>query len=251
MDLTATLEQIGHAMPDLSTIVPDWMNQWFHTLGTNSVFLSTQNYMPPLLVALFLGLLIGIERRRRHKVAGVRTNMVVAASSCLITMVGLVVFEATKLGDPARLPGQIIAGITFLGAGVIWKHGWKTQGITTAALILFSTVTGILCGFGYLMWATTATISVVIVVQLSYWLFPSDDSNEHTLRFVCPLEKFDEVRALFPSKANIDQFTRREGDTVEVRINARLTRAELNNLISTHIHNSSVHAIDLVDEPGS
>ena len=62
MDLTATLEQIGHAMPDLSTIVPDWMNQWFHTLGTNSVFLSTQNYMPPLLVALFLGLLIEIGR---------------------------------------------------------------------------------------------------------------------------------------------------------------------------------------------
>ena len=100
-------------------------------------------------------------------------------------------------------------------------------------------------------WDNPEAESSTLRTIFSYWLFPSDDSNEHTLRFVCPLEKFDEVRALFPSKANIDQFTRREGDTVEVRINARLTRAELNNLISTHIHNSSVHAIDLVDEPGS
>ena len=198
----------------------------------------------------------GLARFRRRiaqrgKVAGVRTNMVVAASACLITMVGIFVFEATKLGDPSRLPGQIIAGITFLGAGVIWKNGWKTQGITTAAVILFSTVIGILCGFGYLTWAITASLIVVFVLQVSYYIFPSDDSNDRTLSIVCPLDKYDAVRNLFPKGSNIEQFSRRDGSVVEVRINARLTRDDLNKLISTNIHNPDLLSIDLVDEHSS
>lgn len=242
---------LGTALPDLSSLVPDWLNNWFANFAVNPSLLNTSNYLPPLLVAILLGMALGYERRRRGKVAGVRTNMVVAASACLITMVGIFVFEATKLGDPARLPGQIIAGITFLGAGVIWKNGWKTQGITTAAVILFSTVIGILCGFGYLMWAITASLIVVAVLQVSYYIFPSDDSNDRTLAIVCPLDKYDAVRNLFPKGSNIEQFSRRDGAVVEVRINARLTRDDLNKLISTNIHNPDLISIDLVDEHSS
>ncbi|CAN5287806.1 hypothetical protein BH11CYA1_BH11CYA1_12210 [soil metagenome] len=245
-----TTTVVGTALPNLSSLVPDWLNNWFANFAVNPSVLNTSNYLFPLLVAIFLGMALGYERRRRGKVAGVRTNMVVAASACLITMVGIFVFEATKLGDPARLPGQMIAGITFLGAGVIWKNGWKTQGITTAAVILFSTVIGILCGFGYLMWAITASIIVVFMLQLSYWVFPSDDSNDRTLCIVCPLDKYDLVRSLFPRGSNIEQFSRREGAVVEVRINARLTREDLNKLISTNIHNPDILAIDLVDAHG-
>jgi|GEM_PF-216079 uncharacterized membrane protein YhiD involved in acid resistance len=242
---------LGTALPSLSSLVPDWLNNWFANFAVNPSLLNTSNYLPPLLVAILLGMALGYERRRRGKVAGVRTNMVVAASACLITMVGIFVFEATKLGDPARLPGQIIAGITFLGAGVIWKNGWKTQGITTAAVILFSTVIGILCGFGYLMWAITASLIVVAVLQVSYYIFPSDDSNDRTLAIVCPLDKYDAVRNLFPKGSNIEKFSRRDGSVVEVRISARLTRDDLNKLISTNIHNPDLLSIDLVDEQSS
>jgi uncharacterized membrane protein YhiD involved in acid resistance len=242
---------LGIALPDLSNLVPDWLNNWFTNFAVNPSLLNTGNYLPPLLAAIFLGMALGYERRRRGKVAGVRTNMVVAASACLITMVGIFVFEATKLGDPARLPGQIIAGITFLGAGVIWKNGWKTQGITTAAVILFSTVIGILCGFGYLLWAITSSLIVVIFLQVSYRVFPSDDSNDRTLSIVCPLDKYDAVRNLFPKGSNIEKFSRRDGSVVEVRINARLTRDDLNKLISTNIHNPDLLSIDLVDEQSS
>lgn len=242
---------VGSALPDLSSLVPDWLNHWFTSFSVNPSLLSTSTYLPPLAVAIMLGMALGYERRRRGKVAGVRTNMVVSASACLITLVGIIVFDSTHLGDPARLPGQIIAGITFLGAGVIWKNGWKTQGITTAAVILFSTVIGILCGFGYLMWAITSTVIVVTVLQVSYWLFPSDDSNEHTLRITCPLDKYDIVRGLFPKGSHIEQFTRREGSVVEIRINVRLTRADLDKLISTNIHNPDVLGIDLIEEHAS
>ncbi len=249
--MTNTANGLGFSVPDISTMVPEWLNHWFDSLAVHPSLLTTSSYLPPLAIAILLGMALGYERRRRGKVAGVRTNMVVAASACLITMVGLIVFEATKLGDPARLPGQIIAGITFLGAGVIWKNGWKTQGITTAAVILFSTVIGILCGFGYLMWAITSSAIVVAVLQVSYTLFPSDDSSEHTLSIVCPLERYDAVRDLFPSGTNIERFTRREGAICEIRITARLSRADLNKLISTNIHNPDVHGIDLLDEPAS
>ncbi len=123
-------------------------------------------YLPPFLVSIVLGTLLGLERRKRHKVAGVRTNTLVCASACLITMVGLVVFDATKIGDPARLPGQLLAGIAFLGAGVIWKNGWKTQGLTTSAMILYATGVGICCGFGYLLWAILVTVIIVIYMQV-------------------------------------------------------------------------------------
>lgn len=241
----------GTVVPDLSSMVPAWMNHWFEEYSFSPFLLHSQNYLPPLLVAIVLGLIIGIGRRWRHKAAGVRTNMVVAASACLVTMVGIVVFDATKIGDPSRLPGQIIAGITFLGAGVIWKNGWKTQGITTAALILFSTVIGILSGFGYLLWAISATFIVVVVLQASYLFFPSDDTSERVLRLLCPLAKFKEVMLLFPPSATIDQFARKAGDLVEVRIDVRLSRQELDSLIAGFIHNSDVLAIELLYEPGS
>ena len=90
---------------DFSSLVPAWMNNWFAHLQVAPGLLASQTYLPPFLVSIVLGTLLGMERRKRHKVAGVRTNMLVCAAACLITMVGLVVFDATKIGDPARLPG--------------------------------------------------------------------------------------------------------------------------------------------------
>src|ERR1700679_3157125 len=141
------------AVPDLSSLLPDWLNQWFPSMQVAPHLLSTGSYMLPLSVAMAMGFLIGFERRLRHKVAGVRTHMVVAAASCIVTMVGLLVFDATKMGDASRLPGQILTGITFLGAGVIMKRGFSTSGITTAAMVLLSTAIGICCGFGFIAMA--------------------------------------------------------------------------------------------------
>jgi uncharacterized membrane protein YhiD involved in acid resistance len=241
----------GTIVPDLSSLVPDWVNQWFSTLQVAPHFLTTQSYLPPLAVAMFLGYLIGFERRLRHKVAGVRTHMVVASASCMVTMAGLYVYSFAHNSDPARLPGQILTGITFLGAGVIMKRGFSTSGITTAAMVLFSTAVGICCGYGFLLMALTCTLMVISAVHISYFTNPPDDTGEHMLLVSCPLDKFDTVRNLFPKHSDIDQFTHDPNNIVSVRITCKMGRADLNKLLSTNVHNVDIVSIKLIDDPAS
>src|SRR5260370_15426531 len=84
-----------------------------------------------LLVALVLGALIGIERAWHHRMAGPRTNALVASGSAAFFMMGVFVG-----GDgAARIAAQIVSGIGFLGAGVILKEGANVRGLNTAATI--------------------------------------------------------------------------------------------------------------------
>jgi uncharacterized membrane protein YhiD involved in acid resistance len=242
---------LGTYVPDLSSLVPDWLNQWFSSLQVAPHFLTTQSYLLPLAVAMFLGYLVGFERRLRHKVAGVRTHMVVASASCVVTMAGLYVYSFAHNSDPARLPGQILTGITFLGAGVIMKRGFSTSGITTAAMVLFSTAIGICCGYGFLLMAVCCTLMVIGAVHITYFTNPPDDTGEHMLLVSCPLDKFDTVRNLFPKRSHIDQFTRDTSNIVSVRITCRMDRASLDKLLSTNVHNLDIVSIKLIDDPAS
>jgi uncharacterized membrane protein YhiD involved in acid resistance len=241
----------GLAVPDLSNLVPDWLNQWFASAQVAPHFLSTHSYLPPLAVAMFLGYVIGFERRLRNKVAGVRTHMVVASASCLVTMAGLYVFSFAHNSDPARLPGQILTGITFLGAGVIMKRGFSTSGITTAAMVLFSTAVGICCGYGFLLMAVTCTLMVIGAVHISYFTNPPDNTGEHMLLVSCPLDKFDTVRNLFAKQSRIDQFTRDASGIISVRITAKMGREDLDKILSANVHNLDIVSIKLIDDPAS
>ena len=242
----------GMQMPDLSSLLPDNLNQWFtSSLKVAPHLLTTQSYLLPLVVAMALGYLIGFERRLRHKVAGVRTHMVVASASCIVTMVGLLVFDATKIGDASRLPGQVLTGITFLGAGVIMKRGFSTSGITTAAMVLLSTAIGICCGFGFLTMAVSCTLLIVVAVQVSYRTNPPDDTGEHLILVSCPLEKFDVVRLLFPKSSHIDQITREPNNIVSVRITCKMGRNDLDKVLSANVHNMDIVSIKLIDDPAS
>jgi len=242
---------LGTVVPDLSNLVPDWLNQWFTSIKVAPHLLTTQSYLLPLAVAMAMGYLVGFERRLRHKVAGVRTHMVVASASCIVTMAGLYVFDATHMGDASRLPGQILTGITFLGAGVIMKRGFSTSGITTAAMVLLSTAIGICCGFGFILMAVTCTLLIVTAVHITYYTNPPDDTGEHLLLVSCALDKFDTVRALFPKGAVIDQFTREANSIISVRISCKMSRQDLNKLLSTNVHNQDVLAIRLIDDPAN
>ncbi len=78
-------------------------------------------------LALFLGLFIGIDRQLKNKPLGVKTSMVISVASCLITMVSIEAVDAYSVPghtnmDPMRLAAQIVSGIGFLGAGVIYEE---------------------------------------------------------------------------------------------------------------------------------
>ena len=123
---------------------------------------STSVEFTALLATLVLCSLIGLERQVRQKAAGLRTNVLVGMGSCTFTLVSGFGF-ATLLGsevvlDPSRIAAQVVSGIGFLGAGVIFKGNDVVRGLTTAATVWVSAAVGMAAGAGMLALAVTLTL---------------------------------------------------------------------------------------------
>lgn len=83
-------------------------------------------------IAALLGALIGLQREVAKKAAGMRTYAFVAIGSCLFTILSRIGFSGSTV-DPSRIAAQVVIGIGFLGAGIIFHRGEHTEGLTTAA----------------------------------------------------------------------------------------------------------------------
>lgn len=112
-----------------------------------------------IVVAIFLGAILGIQRERSGKSAGPRTYGLVTAGSCLVTILALHVFES-----PAII-GQILTGIGFLGAGLIFHKGVHVDGLTTAAGLWMSATIGMVVGAR--LYVTAAIVTILILALLS------------------------------------------------------------------------------------
>jgi putative Mg2+ transporter-C (MgtC) family protein len=113
-----------------------------------------------LAVALCLSAVIGFERQWRNRLAGLRTNTLVAlGAASFVVFAALVPSEAS----PTRVAAQVVSGIGFLGAGLIFREGMSVRGLNTAATLWCSAAIGVLAGAGYLAYATLATGFVVFV----------------------------------------------------------------------------------------
>lgn len=113
-----------------------------------------------LFLAFILGTVIGLERQWRHKIAGIKTNALVAGGAALFILV-----SEKIAGDPsgaARIAANIVTGIGFLGAGVMMRNGNNITGINTAATIWCSSAIGSLAGLGYWYESLVGTAFVVI-----------------------------------------------------------------------------------------
>jgi len=109
-------------------------------------------------LALLLGGIVGAERQWRQRIAGLRTNALVAAGAAMFVMVsGL----APRPDDSFRIAGQIVSGIGFLGAGVILRNGLNVSGLNTAATLWCSAAVGTLSGEGMYGSAITGAIAVL------------------------------------------------------------------------------------------
>jgi len=114
------------------------------------------------MIALLLGAMVGAEREYRSKSAGLRTMILVCCGACLFTLIS----QHLGGGNPDRIAANIITGIGFLGAGVIFKEENRVNGITTATAIWMVAALGMAVGAGYILLAVLATISVLLVLIL-------------------------------------------------------------------------------------
>jgi putative Mg2+ transporter-C (MgtC) family protein len=132
--------------------------------------------------AFLLSAAIGLEREIRHKSAGLRTYTVVGTTAALFLLISKYGFMDVLANDrvvldPSRVAAQIVTGIGFIGAGLIFVRGDRVNGLTTAATVWLVTAIGMACGANLLLLALAATFAyfaVALLFPLILRLLPGD-----------------------------------------------------------------------------
>lgn len=124
-----------------------------------------------LVLAAFLGGLIGAEREYRAKVAGTRTHLLVAIGAALMLIVSRYGFDSQ--GDPSRVAAQIVSGIGFIGAGAIMVQRHAVHGLTTAAGIWVAAGIGMAVAAGLYAVSVATTVLSLIGLEVLGFIFPS------------------------------------------------------------------------------
>jgi putative Mg2+ transporter-C (MgtC) family protein len=121
-------------------------------------------------LALLIGALLGFERERADKPAGLRTYMLVCEGSALFMICSIMLGEQVVAGggqyDPSRIASTVVQGIGFLAGGVILTTGRRVRGLTTAAGIWVTAAIGLLIGAGFYTIAIVSTVSTLVLLVL-------------------------------------------------------------------------------------
>lgn len=153
-------------------------------------------------VAMACGALIGSERQVRQRMAGLRTNALVAMGAAAFVIFSQLVPNEVS---PTRVAAQVVSGIGFLGAGIIFRDGFNVHGLNTAATLWCSAAVGLMAGIGEAAFAGVMTAGVVFVNlglrPLVKWLKKKTRAGVPVLRayrvlVTCRAEVEGDVRAL-------------------------------------------------------
>lgn len=148
-----------------------------------------------IVIAVICGGLIGIERSKNFKEAGIRTHIIVCCGACLCMLVSKYgfadlllptgeLFPGVKEADPARIAAQVISGISFIGAGLIFRREGFIRGLTTAAGIWLTAGIGLTVGGGLIFLALFVTLFVLCVQTIMHhFTFGADAYSNSTLHF--------------------------------------------------------------------
>ena len=187
-----------------------------------------------LIVAVLLGGAIGFERQWRQRLAGLRTNTLVSLGAAIF-----VVFEGQFTDtSPTRVAAQVVTGIGFLGAGVIWKEGVNVRGLNTAATLWCSCAVGLLAGAGH--WSR-AILAAGLVASVNLVLRPlvtlinrqpletAEIETSYIVTVTCRGTEEAQIRALMVQGFGVSDLHLRELEstdiegTGQVAVNATLT----------------------------
>lgn len=119
-----------------------------------------------VIYSIILGFLIGLERESSGKEIGIRTTSLISLGSTLFCLIS----SAITHGDPTRIVGQIITGVGFIGAGLIFRSDNHVHGLTTATTIWCTAAVGALVGMGLFQVAFIGMISIIVINKLFMYL---------------------------------------------------------------------------------
>ena len=155
-----------------------------------------------ILLSAVLGALVGLERTKRQKEAGIRTHCIIACAAAVFMILSKYAFvdPADVLGsrgaDGARIAAQVVSGISFLGAGVIFKNGNSIRGLTTAAGIWATSAIGMAVGAG-MYWLGLIEAAVLVAIQIILHRFPVGADALTTQELVVEMEDTEELQQQF------------------------------------------------------
>lgn len=175
-----------------------------------------------LSVALLCGGLIGTERQWRQRLAGLRTNTLVALGAASFVIFSMVFEDEVS---PTRVAAQVVSGIGFLGAGIIFREGLSVRGLNTAATLWCSAGIGVFCGAGALIPAAGAT---ALIVAANLGLRPlvrlidrqpqagAEVDHHYVIELTCKASKESHIRALLLQAVAAADLRLRRLDSVDV-----------------------------------
>ena len=176
-----------------------------------------------LLLSAALGALVGLERSKRQKEAGVRTHCIIACTSALFMILSkyafmdLVDISGIRGADPARIAAQVVSGISFLGAGVIFKNGNSIRGLTTAAGMWGTAAVGMAIGAG-MYWVGFIEAAILVAIQIILHRFPVGADALTTQEILVEMadtqemqDKLDELLKKHRGQVTESSLTREEG----------------------------------------
>lgn len=145
------------------------------------------NLLLRISLAVISGFLIGSERETKNKSAGTRTHTLVCLGACLAMIISKYGFYDVEKYDAARIAAQIVSGVGFLGAGVIFVKNYGVTGLTTAAGIWTTSIVGMAFGSGMYF---VGIITAAFIIIFQSFMFPSDIFQRHE-QFTAVVESTD------------------------------------------------------------
>lgn len=199
-------------------------------------------YCLRVVIAVACGAMIGIERSRRLKEAGIRTHVIVCAGAALAMIVskygftdlelaGGELFAGTRDADPSRIASQVVSGISFLGAGVIFRTGASVKGLTTAAGLWVTACIGLSVGAGmYVVGLFTTICILVLQIFMHRFTFGGDALSADLLQFTVENDPdfFETLRqqlAEWNMQIMESEISRIKGKKVRYRVTVRGTES--------------------------
>lgn len=157
-------------------------------------------FMIRLIICFSLSILVGLERQLRHRMVGLRTNVLVCIGAFLFVYLSF----GINAKDQTRIAAQVVSGIGFLGAGVILRDGSKIKGLNTAATLWCVAAIGALCASGLVVEASLGTLFVllsnIILRLISLFIMGKVKASlkeKYTIRISCKKDKEEKVRTNF------------------------------------------------------
>jgi putative Mg2+ transporter-C (MgtC) family protein len=203
-----------------------------------------------ILLAAVLGFSIGFERKLRSKEAGIRTHTIVCIGSALYMVISKYAFDSSA--DAARVAAQIVAGIGFLGAGIIVYRQHEVHGLTTAAGVWATAGVGMACGGQKYILAVGATMLMVFAQWLLHrkWkIFRQKRYYSVNIVFTQTSDEREKIKAIF----EVDRYNRlvvtRDGTNLiyhaTLNTDVEYSSTQLNEIME---NNSVIHSLERSDD---